>query len=464
MTDSDPRDGVRSAAGGDPSDIGDRGSEAPQRSRRRLTATVASGVVGLLLILGVTAFLVVTHVQWRTAWLVVVLVLIGVAGVTLWVPMLGDRNSRASLGSALVTGGVISAIFFVLTQQDEKAQRTIANREALTLQLTLQRDLAGIDLSDETLPVGFDLGGKDLQRATLNNTGLTKAILLNSDLSYASLDLAHLEEANLRGAQLRQAVLDGADLAGAKFDEAHLEGARLGATYAKQGGLRFVNLEGAELIDAHMRGACLAGADLRGAKLGGADLAGADLDNADLRGASFIHDGVPINLSGASLAGAKIDRTNRIYENKPARSDSAIHAPPVPAKSRSARVIAIGDGDEINVRGLGWVRLIGVNAPNLDQPYGRAAKQLLGSLIAQGHVRYLLGRTRRESRPGDVGRSLGYVWASGTFVNAALLQAGDAIRETTQREGDRYVDVLDAAELAAKTQAKGVWSLCPGNY
>ena len=67
-----------------------------------------------------------------------------------------------------------------------------------------------------------DLGGADLQGASLKDADLGRANLGGADLRGANLD-----DANLRGADLRRADLGGADLQGASLKDADLSGANL---------------------------------------------------------------------------------------------------------------------------------------------------------------------------------------------------------------------------------------------
>ena len=89
--------------------------------------------------------------------------------------------------------------------------------------------------------------GANLQRAQLQEFDL-----FGRDIREAHLENAHLERAYLQGAHLERAYLQGAHLGGAQLQGAHLEGA---------------NLTGAHLEGANLTGAYLVGADFTGVDL-----------------------------------------------------------------------------------------------------------------------------------------------------------------------------------------------------
>lgn len=134
----------------------------------------------------------------------------------------------------------------------------------------------------------------------------------------------------------------------------------------------------------------------------------------------------------------------------------AVTAPMCPVTDRAGRpawrVEAINDGDTVtcldeqgrHVR----IRLVGIDAPELDQPRGREARGALAAKLAGGVVRVegsardqhgrLLGTLHIDDR--DLNRELvadGWAWAFGGFVED---------------------DELVAAEAAARRTKKGLWA------
>jgi len=411
------------------------------------------------------------------SWPVIAATAIALIGAMLWLPSCTEQGALGNFGSALATGAVVSGMFLVLTERDtsnqnrlaaaqQTVEQTIAHNEELTLQLTIQHTLVGVNLSNQDLSnQGFNM--KDMADADMYGADLTGTRMLGTRLNGASLNGATLTKTYLRSADLQGATLEGADGPGADFDESDLVDANFG--FVHENNLhRPADLAGATLLDANARGACFAGANLRGAKFGGANLYGADLDGTDLRGAMMAFAGLPANLVDVSIWGAKIDPSQLSYFRRAARVTPALMrtlatAGRVPPSTRTGRVTGVYDGQIVDIGGLGWARLIGILAPNPSEPDGPQARSLLSSAFGTSEViRYLLGRVPREARWGGTGRWLIYAWNShGTFVNEASLQSGYSIRRADADEGGLYDTVLDAAQLYARASGKGLWAICP---
>jgi endonuclease YncB( thermonuclease family) len=118
-------------------------------------------------------------------------------------------------------------------------------------------------------------------------------------------------------------------------------------------------------------------------------------------------------------------------------------------------VVGIGDGDTVEVRlqsGMVRVRLHGIDAPEHDQPYGRAAKRELSQLVYRKEV---------ELEPIEqdrYDRLVARVWLDGTDVNAVLVQRGAAWvyrRYATEAAWCAY-------EKRARDGAAGLWALPAG--
>ncbi len=134
----------------------------------------------------------------------------------------------------------------------------------------------------------------------------------------------------------------------------------------------------------------------------------------------------------------------------------AVTAPMCPVTDRAGRpawrVEAVNDGDTVtcldeqgrHVR----IRLVGIDAPELDQPRGREARGALAAKLVGGVVRVegsardqhgrLLGTLHLDDR--DLNREMvadGWAWAFGGFVDD---------------------DELVAAEAAARRARKGLWA------
>jgi len=95
--------------------------------------------------------------------------------------------------------------------------------------------------------------------------------------------------------------------------------------------------------------------------------------------------------------------------------------PPGPVRQTSTCVISrVVDGDTIECSGVGRIRLIGMDTPEMSQgPYGALATEALAELTPVGSTVEL----ELDVEPRDrYGRLLAYVWANGLMVNWALVR------------------------------------------
>ena len=116
------------------------------------------------------------------------------------------------------------------------------------------------------------------------------------------------------------------------------------------------------------------------------------------------------------------------------------------------KVVGIADGDTLDVRlesGMLRVRLHGVDAPEHDQPWGKAAKRALSKLVYREYV---------EIEPitqDQYERIVARVWLDGRDVNAELVQSGNAwVYRRYATEATYCVE-----EHAAREASRGLWSL-----
>jgi micrococcal nuclease len=117
----------------------------------------------------------------------------------------------------------------------------------------------------------------------------------------------------------------------------------------------------------------------------------------------------------------------------------------------TGRVIGVTDGDTISVLTGGRavkVRLEGIDCPELEQPYGRVAKQFTSDR-AFGRLVDVTGTTTDR-----YGRLIGRVVVNGEDLSLTLIAAGLAWHYT-EYSSDRQ---LAAAEQAARRAHAGLWS------
>jgi endonuclease YncB( thermonuclease family) len=177
------------------------------------------------------------------------------------------------------------------------------------------------------------------------------------------------------------------------------------------------------------------------------------------------------NLHGAiGLRKARFDKTQRALLAQIAGTPPVAARPdgmPPPRRARTARAARISDGDTFQLDDGRWVRLMGLDAPDADQPGGTAATKALRRMIPRGtELRLLVGDPGTENRPTNPpGRTRAYVWrADGTFLNSELVADGDARRRPEPDDGREatgaYGRALDAAQAHARDLGSGIWSTC----
>jgi micrococcal nuclease len=122
-----------------------------------------------------------------------------------------------------------------------------------------------------------------------------------------------------------------------------------------------------------------------------------------------------------------------------------------------ARVTRHTDGDTLWLAGVGKVRLIGVDTPEVHggvECYGREASAFARRLLPLGsEVRYRLGV---EARDG-YGRALVYLWLSdGRFFNRLLVARGYA-QPLTIPPNVAYAELFVRAARRARRAGRGLW-------
>ncbi len=125
---------------------------------------------------------------------------------------------------------------------------------------------------------------------------------------------------------------------------------------------------------------------------------------------------------------------------------------------------SVTDGDTIVLSGLGKVRLIGVDTPEVyggAECYGAAASSFTKRVLKPGTgVRYVIGPGAHDR----YGRTLAYVWlGDGTSFNRLLAERGYATPLTIAPNVD-YAAQFVAAARRARERRRGLWSdsVCAG--
>jgi micrococcal nuclease len=128
-----------------------------------------------------------------------------------------------------------------------------------------------------------------------------------------------------------------------------------------------------------------------------------------------------------------------------------------PGEAVAARVTRHTDGDTLWLSGVGKVRLIGIDTPEVfgdRECFGREASAFVERTVPLGTpVRYRLGVEERDR----YGRALVYLWlGDGRFLNRLLAARGYALPLTIPPNVE-YEDLFLRAARRARAAGRGLW-------
>lgn len=133
-----------------------------------------------------------------------------------------------------------------------------------------------------------------------------------------------------------------------------------------------------------------------------------------------------------------------------------------PSRSEPLLVRAVLDGDTIEVAALGRVRLLGIDAPEIEHgfdtaaPFGHEARDRLMALVLHRWVRLEGDGAALD----QYNRRLAYVIREdGLFVNAVLVREG--LARISARLPLVRLDELRRAEAEAQSFRRGMWGETP---
>lgn len=136
----------------------------------------------------------------------------------------------------------------------------------------------------------------------------------------------------------------------------------------------------------------------------------------------------------------------------------ALAGAPVGAEELEGRVVGVRDGDTLELltteRRTVTVRLAGIDAPEIRQAYGQAAKRELSALAfgRDAHVNW--------KKQDDYGRTVGVVRIDGADINLRMIERGYAWHykryapEQTAADRAAYA----GAESDARVARRGLWA------
>lgn len=118
-------------------------------------------------------------------------------------------------------------------------------------------------------------------------------------------------------------------------------------------------------------------------------------------------------------------------------------------ESTVSRVI---DGDTVELANGDRIRLLGMDAPEKDQPYYTESRDNL-----KGAIEGKVVRMERDVTNADkYGRFLRYIYLDDHFVNLEMVQSGLAYAYI-QNPDNKYKDQILEAEAAARKSGIGIW-------
>ncbi len=129
---------------------------------------------------------------------------------------------------------------------------------------------------------------------------------------------------------------------------------------------------------------------------------------------------------------------------------------------RGATVREVVDGDTIVLTDGSRVRLVQLDAPEIDdgECYARASEDALEALIPRG-AGITLETDPGLDRRDEFDRILAYVWKDDTNINLELVRLGAAAPWFFHGDRGRYADEFLDAGREAKQQRRGLWRRCP---
>ncbi len=124
----------------------------------------------------------------------------------------------------------------------------------------------------------------------------------------------------------------------------------------------------------------------------------------------------------------------------------------------TVRVVQVFDGDTVRLADGRKVRLVGVDAPEIDSPYGKAepfgeqSKAYLTEMVLDRDVRLVIPPDDPVDR---YGRTLGYLYLDGVLVNGRIIRDGYA--RCYRAFWFEYRDLFYDFEREARRYRRGIW-------
>jgi len=131
----------------------------------------------------------------------------------------------------------------------------------------------------------------------------------------------------------------------------------------------------------------------------------------------------------------------------------AVESAAAPA-GRTVVVARVIDGDTIITTDGERIRYIGIDAPELGEPYSLKATEMNRALLRAGPVKIVECKGQKRDR---YGRTLAWVYAGGRLVNGELLRRGLARPLFIPPCGLEKKPLLTRLAWEARNQGRGIW-------
>jgi len=176
-------------------------------------------------------------------------------------------------------------------------------------------------------------------------------------------------------------------------------------------------------------------------------------DNPETQVARYLTETVPTVQAGGNYPTLQPDTGQSPPPEGGVAATPLPTQPPKAPTEEDALVTRVVDGDTIELEDGRNVRLIGMNTPEIGQPFYAEASQFTASLV-EGKVVSLAYDVQRTDQ---FGRTLAYVYLGDLFVNLEIVKAGFANAYTVQ-PNSVYSQAFVDAERDARNASRGLWT------
>lgn len=153
------------------------------------------------------------------------------------------------------------------------------------------------------------------------------------------------------------------------------------------------------------------------------------------------------------------EQTRKPGDTIPPNSGSKrVPAQGTPDPNANAEVVGVNDGDTITVRMIDTgrqerVRLATIDAPEMNQPYGQAAKKSLSDLVFGKNIR--LEIVDRD----QYGRIVGEVFVDGMNINTEQIRRGFAwhYKQFERQQTEEQRQIYSSVQEIARQARSGLW-------